>query len=237
MKFSARDAGPQPTMPPQSRLKLALCAMTAPALSLIAGCAPAAQSPPTAMADYPGVLHAASSLHPDFSVQQTMQIRFGESSGTIDGVLQKQGNHLLVVGLGPLGVRAFVLEQSGDAISFKQNFGPPLPFPPRNIVVDIHRAYYMRVPRALVPAATQQATIARVHQDDEDIEELWQAGNLKRRTFRRTGMKGAVSVEFFGKCTATVCAPNKIVIDNGWFGYRLEIDSEEYSFFDTKEVP
>jgi Protein of unknown function (DUF3261) len=190
-----------------------------------------------ALADYPGTLLPVELLKPDFSVRQKVAIRYKDKQGGFEAVLQKRGDQLLVVGLGPLGVRTFVLEQRREAISFKQNFGPPLPFPPRNILLDIQRAFFVQ--RSPFPADVQATSTATTLldgvQDGERIDETWQQGSLKERSYRRPDThKGAVRVRYQGPCNRKRCQPEKIVLTNEWYGYELTIENEDYEFFDDK---
>lgn len=180
-----------------------------------------------ANADYPCILHVPSALGADFSVSQHVEASKDGRTGAFDGVLQKVGNELVIVGLGPAGIRAFVLKQSGDQISFEKSFGPDMPFPPRNIVVDVHRAYFKHLPPPPSGAGTVKGTI-----DDEQVEEDWVDGNLGERRFTRPGsaFKGVVRITYERGCTAARCAPASFRLVNEWFAYSLRIVSTDYNW-------
>ena len=146
--------------------------------------------------------------------------------GEFDAILQKQGDTLLIVGLGPMNVKAFTLEQRGDRIEFTQLFGPELPFSPRNVVVDVHRVFFQRLP---APAPGYSGT-KRGELDGETVEETWQAGELRRAVFTRPGsaLRGAVSVELGPGCTPAACEPASAKLRNEWFDYALEIANDGY---------
>jgi hypothetical protein len=151
-------------------------------------------------------------------------------TGGFDSVVQKHADELLIVGLGPAGIRAFVLKQSGDAISFERNIpGPELPFSPRNVVVDVHRAFFKKLPN---PPASGTGTI-KGKVDDEEVEEDWRDGNLAERRFARPGTqyKGVVRVTYSPGCTRDRCAPEGLQLKNEWFGYALKIDCRDYNWF------
>ena len=74
-------------------------------LPLSLACGHPAPPPATPQAEYPAVLHPPAELHPDFSVHQRIEATSRGHSGSFDAVLQKQGNELVVVGLGPASVR------------------------------------------------------------------------------------------------------------------------------------
>jgi hypothetical protein len=185
----------------------------------------------SAPSDYPFVLHDPATLPHDFVVRQSLTVharRDGQPvDGQFDAILQKQGGTLLIVGFGPMNVKAFTLEQRGDRIEFTQFFGPELPFSPRNVVVDVHRVYFHRLPP---PAEPGYSGVTRGELDGETVEETWQGGELRRAVFTRPGsaLRGAVSIELGPGCTPAACEPASATLRNEWFGYTLEIANEGY---------
>ena len=179
---------------------------------------------PDASTEYPGVLHPPSELTPNFSVEQQITVTKGDRKAELDGVLQKSGDQLVIVAFGPLKVRAFVLKQDPTGIHYEQTMGPQLPFPPRNIVVDVHRAFFKRLPD---PPRNGEH---RGHLDDEEVTEIWKDGSLVERRYERPSFRpGAVRVRYGPGCTVEQCQPEHIDIDNPWFDYRLSITSTNYN--------
>lgn len=195
----------------------------------LAACGPSAPpASPSAQGEYPGILHPPSELHPDFSVRQHIEATASGHSGSFDAVVQKHGDKLVVVGLGPASVRMFVLEQTDKGVRFEQSFGPTLPFPPRNIVVDVHRAFFKGL-----PAGTTEGTV-----DDEQVHETWRGDQLVERRFTREGRTGAVVVSYGPGCTRNRCAPRTIHLKNPWFAYELAMENDDYDFpAETANVP
>lgn len=183
---------------------------------VLAACAPA--KPPPADTEYPGIIHPASELTPDFMVEQHIEARKNDRTGGFDAVLQKKGGDLTIVGLGPVGIRAFVLRQVGTDATFEQSMGPAFPFPPRNVLVDVHRAFFKRLP----PDATK-GTI-----DDEEVTETWKDGTLVERDFHRGDRPGAIRVHYGPGCTRERCEPSTIRLVNEWFGYELTIENRRF---------
>lgn len=173
--------------------------------------------------DYPGILHPPSELTPNFAVEQHVEAAKDGRTGGFDAVVQKNGDELVVVGLGPMGVRAFVLRQAGDAVHFEQRMGPELPFPPRNVLVDVHRVFFKRLPTDASRAPERHGTI-----DDEDVTEVWNGDMLVERRYARAGQKGFVRVLYGPGCTAARCEPADVRVVNEWFGYELRIKNERY---------
>jgi Protein of unknown function (DUF3261) len=180
--------------------------------------------------DYPGILHPPSELSPDFVVEQHVELAKGDRHGGFDGVLQKRGSELVVVGLGPAGVRAFVLRQEGTEARFEQSMGPPLPFPPRNVLIDIHRAFFKRLAFAGASAdGRARDGVERGSLDGEEVTEIWRAGALVERRFVRDAFrKGAVRVLYGPGCGTDRCEPQTVRIINEWFGYTIFIENRRY---------
>jgi hypothetical protein len=189
----------------------------------LAGCGPRAGGPPAPV--YPCTLRPLATLTPDFTVRQHIEATGHGRSGGFDAVLQKKGDKLVLVGL-VAGVRAFVLEQDGDRVSFDQSMGPPLPFPPAYAIIDIHRAYWKRLPRAADAATT--GTV-KGELDGEAVEEVWSNGNLIERRFFRPELPGAVRIEYGPGCTAERCLPASVRIVNEWLGYTIRVDNSEFT--------
>jgi hypothetical protein len=196
----------------------------------LAGCASAPPKPPQAERPYPCIMHPPSELTPDFSVSQHVEATAMGRTGAFDSVVQKHGNELVIVGLGPAGIRAFVLRQTGDAITFDQSFGPKLPFSERNVVIDVHRTFFKRLTTPAPPeagAATIKGTI-----DDEAVEEDWRDGSLVERRFSRPGSSyhGVVRVTYGAGCTRERCAPVTTHLVNEWFDYALTITNTDFNW-------
>jgi hypothetical protein len=182
-------------------------------------CGHAPPQPAAPVRPYACTLHPLAELRPEFSVRQHVEASSGGKGGGFDTVLQKKGDTLVLVGL-VAGERAFVLKQQGDQVSFEQSFGPPLPFPPEYVIIDIHRAYWKHL-----PAGTTSGDL-----DGEHVEETWSNGNLVERRFFRPGeYKGAVRVEYGSGCNATRCLPASLKITNEWFGYTVTVTNEEFT--------
>jgi hypothetical protein len=177
------------------------------------------------------VLHDPRTLPHDFMVRQHITIRAQHDGkpvdGELDAVLQKQGETLLIVGFGPMNVKAFTLTQRGDRIELEQYMGPALPFSPRNVVVDVHRILFKRLPAPTEPA---YSGVLRGVLDDETVEETWRDGQLRQAVFTRPGsaLAGAVRVELGAGCTPVRCEPETAALTNEWFDYSLTVVNDGY---------
>jgi len=177
---------------------------------------PEAHTPPF---EYPGTLVEPRTLPGDFMRRQRISAQWKDGGGSFEAVLQKQGNRLLLVGLAPWGSKAFVLEQNGLEVTFRSYVDRELPFPPRNLLLDIHRTYFMGIPGA--PLADGEHAAER---DGERVVERWAGGRLAERRFARLDGRppGEIVVVFAQDDSAAV---PRVELQNGWFGYRLSIET------------
>lgn len=187
---------------------------------LLAACGSPSAAP---IRDYPGPLHAPSTYPRDFALDQTVTAHHAQGSDTFRAVVEKNGDALVMVGLGPHGGRAFVLAQEGDAIRFESQLPRELPFPPRYMLLDVHRAWLLGLPGAPLADGEHQGEL-----EGEEITETWADGRLLARTFRRLDGRpaGLVRITYQGGLSTDLSAepPTRVELDNGWFGYRLVIE-------------
>lgn len=173
--------------------------------------------------DYPGPLLPPSVYPTDFALDQTVTAVHQQGSDSFRAVLEKHGDSLVMVGLGPHGGRAFVLTQRGDEVRFDSQLPRELPFPARYMLLDVHRAWLIGLPDP--PLADGEH---RAERDGEEIVETWADGRLVERTFRRLDGRppGIIRITYEGGLSPDLGAspPTRVELDNGWFGYRLVIE-------------
>ena len=192
-------------------------------LLLLVACGP---KPPPRAADiegpgYPTVLTPPSELGADFAMQQQVTMRHARGENSFSAVLQKQGDTLTLLALGPHGGRAFSLVQRGQEVEFESYVDIELPFPPEYILHDVHRTWFAR---------TQQAEA-----DGERIDETRDdQGRLLERCFERLDERpaGRLCVRYAGGLDANapqqVSPPDEVVLDNGWFGYTATVRTSNW---------
>ena len=191
------------------------------AMLVLVGCGgPRVAQPPP---EYPGVLHAPSAYSADFAIDQRVTAVWHEESQSFRAVVEKHGDSLVMVGLGPHGGRAFTLVQQGEEVRFESHMDRELPFPPRYVLLDVHRAWLMGLPGAPLADGEHRGEL-----DGEEIVETWSGGRLMTRTFRRLdgAPAGLASITYEGGLDPrpTEAAPTRVGRENGWFGYRLVIE-------------
>lgn len=191
----------------------------------LAGCATGPQRPPLTEAAYPGTLADSSALPNGLFLRQRIDARFGERTMSFSAVLQVDRGVLSLLALTPYGTRAFLIEQVGQSVRFTPYVDRELPFPPRFILVDVHRGLFFGLgqpARQPSPTTDGERTFER---DGERVTELWRGGKLLERRFERLDHepKGVVRVSYGREGFAPGQLPEQIDLDNGWFGYRLSI--------------
>ncbi len=174
---------------------------------------------------YPGVLRPPSEIRGDFLARQAIQGRYGEEEIRFETVLQKQGNVLTLIGLTPFGTRAFLLRQVGTEVTFEPYVKRELPFPPRYILIDVHRSLFIGISADPLSDGVHEAV-----QDDERITERWAGGLILERRFeRRSGNPpGAITITCKEGMRFGV-PPGELRFENGWFGYELLIRTTAFS--------
>jgi|HubBroStandDraft_1064217.scaffolds.fasta_scaffold01628_14 uncharacterized protein DUF3261 len=196
------------------------------ALGLVAGllfvaCASrSAQAPPPP--PYTGPLDFPGDGTDDFFDRQRIVATYQGHSFGFDAVLQKRGHELTLLGLTPFGSRAFVVAQKGGDVSFQAYVGTSLPFPPRYMLIDVHRVFFPHAaPGEAAPSEGERTFFC----DDEVVTERWHDGRVSERTFSRTDGRpvGKIVVDYEGTTGEEAGHPRHVTLTNGWYGYRLDI--------------
>jgi Protein of unknown function (DUF3261) len=170
-----------------------------------------------AMAADTGYLVPTDQLKGDFLVRQRLKGRYGERTlPAVDAVLQLHRGELTLVGLTPMGTRAFLLRQRGSAVTFQPFIDKLPPIDPQAILRDIHRVFF----RGLFVGQPAPRDGEHQGQDHgEALTELWQSGRLRQRTY-----PGPVTITFTGD--GAIIAP-QISLANERVGYTLEITTSD----------
>lgn len=195
--------------------------------SILAAClalACASRRPPAMpVVTHPGTLLPTSEIRGAFMFRQRVEAHYPGRDVSFDAVLQKQGDTLTLLGLTPFGTRAFVLQQRGTEVSFTSHMPGELPFPPRYMLLDIHRTLFI----GLGPAPSVDGE-RRGTRDGEEIREVWRAGRLMERHFRRLdGVPAStIDVRYEGGMEGDT-PPRTVEFHNGWMGYSLTITTLE----------
>lgn len=215
-------ACPPPARTDHSRVRWIL----ASALVWASSCGPAAAPGP--VRDYTGPLRAPATYASDFSVDHQITAIHAEGSESFRALLEKHGGTLTIVGLAPHGSRAFTLTQEGDDVRFESQMPREMPFPPRYILIDVHRTWLIGLAQPL-PDGTHESTVV-AGDETETVTDTWADGRLMTRTFSRAGApegEGPIRITYEGGLSPdpSAPAPSRIELDNQRFGYRLVMES------------
>jgi len=188
-------------------------------------------------ADYPGALSPPSALRSPglgeaFALEQRVRSESSEGTYEFRAIMQRQGDTLIVVGLEPHGGRGFVLTQRGDEVEFESHLPQELPFPPRYMLLDIHRAWFMGL------EGPREDGEHREERGGEEIVERWEGGLLRERTFRRLDgePEGEIRVTYEPGLGGAE-PPREVTLHNGWFGYTLTITTLSHQVIEPTEDP
>jgi hypothetical protein len=177
---------------------------------------------------YPGELIPTQDMGPDFLARQKLTGSFGEREFAFEAVLQLRDGTLTLLGLTPFGTKAFVLTQTGTEVAFELLIDRELPFPPEYMLQDVHRAWLWqaRLPWGDGPPPDEASTTEVA---GERVTEQWTANGLVRRSFTRLddAPPGEIRIDYIGG-HRTGRPAKQVVLDNGWFGYRLEIETIDW---------
>ncbi len=177
---------------------------------------------------YPGELIPTAEMGENFLARQKLRGTFGEQEFAFEAVLQLHQGKLTVLGLTPFGTKAFVLTQTGTEVEFQPLIDREMPFPPEYMLQDIHRVWlwHARLPWGDSPPS-EAAPSTEVA--GERVTEQWSENGLVRRTFVRLDGKpaGEIRVDYIGG-HRTGRPAKQVVLENGWFGYRLEIQTTDW---------
>jgi hypothetical protein len=169
---------------------------------------------PREIRNCPGPLVPTQEIEGDFAIQQRWRVIAGEIDFPLQGLLEKRGDELVLIGLNAFGAKLFTLVQRGTDVEVQA--APPaiLPVPPLNLLRDLHRMLFL----AAEAPPTGNGEVTRLRPPDR-IFESWRDGQLQRRDFLRD--RGAsVRLEFSGEAKRP-----HVRLTNPGCGYRIEIDT------------
>ncbi len=182
--------------------------------------ASSAQSASGQQRDYGGPVLDSKNLPGEFLWEQQITARYGALSQSFGAVIQSADGELTVLGLTPFNTRAFAIEQRGYEFRFTNYVNRKLPFEPKSILIDIHRTFFVGVPRK--PKADgryEHVALGEKRVDD------WKDGRLVHRTFERVDAPGKLIDISYGEGYAPGAPPPLAVFKNGWYGYSLEVET------------
>jgi len=168
---------------------------------------------------YPGELVDSQRLPDGVFLRQRVEAHYPGGAVSFAAVLQTADGALSLLELTPYGARAFLIEQRGQSVHYTPFVEHELPFPPRFILLDVHRALFLGLPGAPLSDGVHGA-----EQHGEALTERWAGGRLQERSYRRLDGRpsGLIRIRYAAPVPGSRW-PGLIELDNGWFGYHLTI--------------
>jgi hypothetical protein len=192
---------------------------------LLVGCSASVRAPSQDRPrDYPWQLAEPAAFEQEFLWRQTITARFGSRKLAFEAALQRRGNTFTLLGFGPGGAKAFLLQQTGSTVTSRALMPVHLPFPPRFVLIDVQRTF---LPLQSPPDQDGERSFTRFEgADTERVDEQWRDGRLLWRSFRReSGQPAGEIVIEYGADVDGRRGP--ITLRNRWFGYTLTIETLE----------
>lgn len=191
--------------------------MLRPHVLVLVALAPLVACRPSAPPPVPPVIAGAS---PDFVARQKVVAHAGGQRSAFDAVIEHVGDRLVVLGLTPMGTKAFAIVQNGTSIEVTPSGDRPLPAPPEAILRDIHAGYFEG------PTAIRSDGWHRLQGPRGRLFERWAAGRLVERVWGRPRDRTADRLRFVGG-VAPGELPRDIELDHPSLDLRLEIHTLE----------
>jgi hypothetical protein len=194
-------------------------------LVVAAACGAVPRGPPRFQdSDYPGTLLSPELLRGDVLWQQRVTASWGEDGRRgFDAALQKRGDELTLIGLSPMGSPGFVIQMRGPHISSRNETDEDMPFPPRFMLLDVQRVFF---PWLAEDGAAREDGLYEGNIEGERVVETVRGGRLVERCFSRLDGRpeGEITIRYEWGQEAWK-GPSRAVLDNGWFGYGLAIET------------
>ncbi|NOY94247.1 MAG: DUF3261 domain-containing protein [Deltaproteobacteria bacterium] len=181
-------------------------------------------TPAPAAAQYPTRLVDPATLVGDFTLEQQITITHAEGEHSFRAVLEKRGGRLVLLALGPHGGRGFAWTQIGREVEFQRFVPVELPFPPRYVLEDVQRVWFLPTHAP----ASGEGIVERDEAGEHEVER-YEGGRLTSRSYARLDghPSGRIEVDYgeglVPGAPLTAAPPADVVLDNGWLGYRLGV--------------
>ena len=168
------------------------------------------------------LLIAGAFLLPAMAQQQRITVQWADREERFDAVLQKRGQTLLLVGLGPMNTVGFSLSLDDRGVTFDNRSGREMPFRPERILADVQRIFYPWIEEGSPCLECERREIRA----GLEVRERIGARFLEERSFRVVDRpdRGEIVVRYEGWTNGSL-APSRAILRNGWFGYQLIIDT------------
>jgi hypothetical protein len=155
-------------------------------------------------------------------MRQRVTIGWQDREERFEAVLQKRGDVLLLLGLGPMNAVGFSLTLDDRGITFENRTGQEMPFDPERILADVQRVFY---PWLSEESACLDCERRGLREAVEIVERIGPTGLVERRFSRvdRPGQVGIV-VEYQAWMDGGL-VPARAILRNEGAGYWLTVET------------
>ncbi|MBK7948120.1 MAG: DUF3261 domain-containing protein [Deltaproteobacteria bacterium] len=172
-------------------------------------------------------------------LRQRVEVEWPSGRERFDAVLQRRPGELALIGLGPMNLVGFRLAlvagagtgEGAPRIEFENRSGRPLPFSPAHILADVQRVFYPWLEEPWPGEAGMDCPEGCERSGRQEGLAVWErrvAGSLAERRFAIAGRLDAGEVRIrYADWQGEPAMPHRVELENGWFGYRLTIETLE----------
>jgi len=176
-------------------------------------------------------------------IRQWVEIRWPGGEERFEAVLQKEGDSLLLVGLGPMGRIGFRISLEDEELGLQNDTGQTMPFSPAYILADVQRIFYPWLEPWLEEEQRCRSCRRRGARRGLEIEEHRVEGRLVERRFSVSDRPslGEVVVRYDrddpndpdgrgdgptppGAARAPQAGLWRATLRNDWVGYEIEVE-------------
>lgn len=173
-------------------------------------------------------------------LRQRVRIEWPGGSDAFDAVLQRRPGELALVGLGPMNLVGFRLalvavgSEDGrvEKVELENRSGRDLPFSAAHILADVQRVFYPWIETSDPAGSVEGGDCAVCERSGRwGPIAVWERGSPGRLVERRFAIADAVDAGEvrvrYADWQGEPAFPKRVDLENGWFGYRLQIETLE----------
>lgn len=184
-------------------------------------------------------------------LRQRVRVEWPSGGDSFDAVLQRRPGELALIGLGPMNLMGFRLAlvaggpasaagpssegEGAPKLEFENRSGRALPFSPAHILADVQRVFYPWLPDPWLPEpgrrTPEDCPGGCERSGRHGAVAVWErrlVGHLAERRFVIAGRPDAGEVRIrYADWQGEPAVPRRVELENGWFGYRLTIETLE----------
>jgi hypothetical protein len=173
-----------------------------------------------------------SDLGPDLLMRQRVTIAWRDREERFEAVLQKRGDVLLLLGLGPMNAVGFVLTLDDRGVEFENRTDRAVPFDPERILADVQRVFYPWLGDASTCLECERRTI---REGIEVVERIGASGLVERRfTPIDPPQSPSIVVVYQQPWLEDGLIPALAVLRNDSAGYELTVVTDSVERIDSR---